>query len=45
MRWHYEVRALASLPRVRGITDPPCMAGPWWLRRIRRAGLLLAPRR
>jgi hypothetical protein len=37
MRWHYEIRDLASLPRVRGITWPPCMAGPWWLRRIRRA--------
>jgi hypothetical protein len=37
MRWHYEIRDLASLPEVRGITCPPCMAGPWWLRRIRRA--------
>jgi hypothetical protein len=37
MRWHYEIRDLASLPRVRGITHPPCMAGPWWLRWIRRA--------
>ena len=37
MRWHYEIRDLASLPRARGIKDPPCMAGPWWLRRIRRA--------
>ena len=37
MRWHYEIRDLASLPRARGIEHPPCMAGPWWLRRIRRA--------
>ena len=37
MRWHYEIRDLASLPRARGIEYPPCMAGPWWLRRIRRA--------
>jgi hypothetical protein len=36
MRWHYEIRDLASLPRVRGIEHPPCMTGPWWLRRIRR---------
>jgi hypothetical protein len=28
MRWHYEIRDLASLPRVRGIVHPPCMAGP-----------------
>jgi hypothetical protein len=37
MRWHYEIRDLASLLRARGIEYPPCMAGPWWLRRIRRA--------
>jgi len=37
MRWQYEIRDLASLPRVRGITCPPCMVGPWWLRRVRRA--------
>jgi len=36
LRWHYEIRDLASLPRVRGIEHPPCMTGPWWLRRIRR---------
>lgn len=28
MRCHYEIRDLASLPRVRGIEHPPCMAGP-----------------
>ena len=36
-RGHYEIRDLASLPRARGIEHPPCMADPWWLRRIRRA--------
>ena len=36
-RGHYEIRDLASLPRVRGIEHPPCMTGPRWLRRIRRA--------
>ena len=38
IRWHYEIRDLASLPPVRDLQEPPCMTGPAWLRRIRRLG-------
>jgi hypothetical protein len=41
VRWHHEVRDLASLPAVRDLEGPPCMTGPAWLRwarRIRRPG-------
>ncbi len=33
MRWHYEVRDLASLPPVRDLEGPPYMIRPAWLRR------------
>mgnify|MGYP001416692078 CR=1 FL=1 len=36
VRWHYEVRDQANLPRAQSIKHPPCMTGQAWQRRIRR---------
>ena len=35
LRWHYEVRTLASLPRARDDLHEPCMSGWAWWRRAR----------